>query len=333
MEHNIIKIYISSNQKEVMLMVDVALLGTGGGMPMPKRFLSSLLINYKGRKVLIDCGEGTQVSMRMLAWGFKSIDVICITHSHSDHTVGLPGLLATIGNSGRLDPITLIGPKGIGDIVNGLRVIIPRIPYGLNIIEAPENACDFKITTQGLIATENNHEISISALELEHSTPCLGYSIYINRKPRFEIEKALENNVPKNLWNILQSGNAVMFEGNNYDPEMVLGDERPGIKISYITDTRPIEAITGFISGSDLFICEGTYGDEVNLEKVKLNKHMTFSEAAELAREGNVKELILTHFSPSMTEPEEFFDRASSVFKNTLIGRDRMVKTLAFKND
>ena len=89
-------------------MIDICLLGTGGNMPMPYRFLASSIISYLGRKILIDAGEGTQVAMRILGRGFKSLDVICITHCHGDHIIGLTGLLSTIGNSGRLDPITIL---------------------------------------------------------------------------------------------------------------------------------------------------------------------------------------------------------------------------------
>ena len=116
-------------------MVDLCLLGCGGGMPMPFRNLSALLINFKGRKILIDCGEGTQVSMRIIGWGFKSVDVICITHCHGDHIVGLPGLLATIGNSGRTAPLTIIGPEGIDKVVDSLRVIARYLPYEGKIID------------------------------------------------------------------------------------------------------------------------------------------------------------------------------------------------------
>ena len=101
-------------------MIDLLLLGCGGGIPMPNRFLSAVLLSYKGRKILIDCGEGTQVSMRISNAGFKSIDIICITHIHGDHIVGLPGLLGTIGNSGRTEPLTIIGPEGITETVNKL---------------------------------------------------------------------------------------------------------------------------------------------------------------------------------------------------------------------
>lgn len=299
-------------------MVDISLLGCGGGMPVPNRFLSATLINYKGRKILIDSGEGTQVSMKILGTGFKSIDIICITHGHGDHIVGLPGLLATIGNSGRVEPLTIIGPDGIEDIIKGLRVIVPYLPYEINIIENPKEPVNI---------IEN---IVISTLELDHSAPCLGYSFYIKRKPRFDLEAAMTNNVPKILWNKLQKGENIIHEGREYEPNMVLGKERRGIKFSLITDTRPMDEITDFIKESDLFICEGTYGEDRDIEKAIKNKHMTFSEAAELARKGKVKELLLTHFSPAMNNPQEFIENARRIFENTILGEDRITKTLAF---
>lgn len=299
-------------------MVDVTLLGCGGGMPMPGRFLSATLINYKGKKILIDCGEGMQVSMRILGTGFKDIDIICITHGHGDHTVGLPGLLATIGNSGRVEPITIIGPDGIGNIINGLRVIAPYLPYEINIIENP---------SEPLSIIE---DMEISTLELDHSAPCIGYSFYFKRKPKFDIQMAKANNVPQKLWKTLQNGQTVAQEGVTYEPKMVLGIERKGLKISLVTDTRPISTITNFINESDLFICEGTYGDDNDIEKAIKNKHMTFAESANLALKGNVKELLLTHFSPAMSEPELFKQNAVDIFENTVIGQDGMSRSLSF---
>jgi ribonuclease Z len=314
-------------------LVDVALLGCGGGMPIPERYLSSLLINYKGRKILIDCGEGTQVSMKILGWGFKSIDVICITHGHGDHIVGLPGLLATIGNSGRTEPITIIGPEGIKDIVKGLRVAAPYLPYELNILENPKESVKVQTSINNSdTSVGEGYDLMISALELEHSAKCLGYSFYFRRKPKFDVESALENAIPKIFWSRLQKNETIIEQGKIFLPSMVLGEERIGIKLSFITDTRPTSRIATFIKGSQLFICEGTYGSEDDIEKAIKNKHMTFGEAAELALKGEVEELLLTHFSPSMLSPEDYKDGAKSIFKNTIIGFDRLVKTISFKD-
>jgi ribonuclease Z len=307
-------------------MIDLLLLGCGGGMPMPNRFLSAVLLSHRGRKILIDCGEGTQVSMRIANAGFKTIDVICITHIHGDHIVGLPGLLGTIGNSGRTEPLTIIGPEGIIDTVNKLRVIANWLPYEINIIENPKEAIN--INNKYI---EGN--INISTLELEHSSPCMGYSFYFLRQPKFNVEKAIQNNVPKILWNKLQKSNEkIILDGVEYTSDMVLGEERNGVKISLTTDTRPTGEIPEFIKNSDYFICEGTYGTDEDLHKAIKNKHMTFSEAAKLAKAGKVKNLLLTHFSTAMNEPESYLNNAKEIFENTIIGYDRYCVTLNFEN-
>ena len=305
-------------------MIDLTLLGCGGGMPMPNRFLSSLLISYRGRKILVDCGEGTQVSMRIDNSGFKTIDVICITHIHGDHIVGLPGLLGTIGNSGRTEDITIIGPEGIKEAIDGLRVIAKWLPYNVEVIENPK---DNVILDNEYI----NGDIEISTIELDHSSPCLGYNFLLKRRPKFNIEKAINSNVPKCIWNKLQNTyESIEFENKVYSKEMVIGENRKGIKISFITDTRPNTQIEDFIKDSDYFICEGTYGDNEDLIKAVKNKHMTFKEAANLARNGNVKSLLLTHFSTSMKEPENYINNAKEIFDKTIIGTDRFKVSLNF---
>lgn len=297
---------------------------------MPNRHLSSLFINFSGRKILIDVGEGTQVAIRKNKLGFKSIDVILITHIHGDHIVGLPGLLSTIGNSGREEPLKIIGPIGITNVIKGLSVLFPYLPYELNIIENPRKL-DFLVNKDYIdISNGDKCELILETEELNHSAPCLGYSLYFKRRRKFNVEKAMEMNVPKVLWSKLQREESVEYEGIIYDSSMVLGNERNGIKLSYITDTRPIEKIINLISFSNLFICEGTYGSDDDLDKAIKNKHMTFREAATLAKLANVNELLLTHFSPAMNEPKDHINNAKEVFSNTIIGEDGITKALKF---
>lgn len=312
-------------------MVDVCLLGCGGGMPMPFRNLSATLINFKGRKILIDCGEGTQVSMRMVGWGFKTLDVICITHCHGDHIVGLPGLLSTIGNSGREDQLTIVGPSGITDVIKGLRVIAQYLPYDINIIENPKSL-NFNLDKNIISISENSKQIFLETLEVDHSSPCLAYSFAFARDRKFSVESALKNGVPKILWSKLQKGENVLYEGKEFHSNLVLGESRKGIKLSLVTDSRPLERMSRFVYDSDLFICEGTYGKEEDLEKAIKNKHMIFREAANIAKEGRVKELLLTHFTPAMIEPQEYLNNARGVFSNTVVGYDRCIKQLKFQN-
>ena len=269
-------------------MLDVCLLGTGGMMPLPYRWLTSLLVRYNGSSLLIDCGEGTPIAINEKGWSFKPIDVICFTHYHGDHISGLPGLLLTMGNADRTEPLTLIGPKGLERVVNSLRVIAPELPFQIKYIE---------ITQPEQIFEMNGYRLK--AFRVNHNVTCYGYTMEIDRAGKFDVD---------------------------------LGPARKGIKLTYCTDTRPTDSIRNNAKGSDLFICEGMYGEKDKLKKAKEYKHMTFYEAAQLAKEAEVAEMWLTHYSPSLTHPEEYMDEVKKIFPNSIAAKDKRTVELTFSD-
>ncbi len=303
-------------------MLDVCLLGTSGMMPLPGRCLTSLMTRYNGSSLLIDCGEGTQVSIRIKGWSVHGIDTICFTHFHGDHISGLPGLLLSMGNSDRTEPVTLIGPKGLEKIVNNLRCIAPELPFDLKFIELEDK-----------IQTIDINGYKITAFKVNHNVVCYGYTIDIERGGKFHVEKAMENNIPQKFWSLLQKGNEVQENGVVYTPDTVLGPPRKGIKVTYCTDSRPTQSIIDNAKDSALFICEGMYGEKDKQTKAKEHKHMTFYEAAKIAATAQVGQLWLTHFSPSMAKPEMFLDDVREIFNNTIIPKDRRSVALEFDNE
>lgn len=300
-------------------MLDVCLLGTGGMMPLPRRALTALMTRYNGSSLLIDCGEGTQVSIREQGWSFHSIDIICITHFHGDHISGLPGLLLSMGNAERTAPLTIIGPKGLQRIVQSLLVIAQGIPFSIEYVEIEGDEEQFIF---------NGYHIS--AFKVNHNVVCYGYSIEIMRSGKFDVEKAKENGVPMRAWSPLQKEDRFELDGVVYTSDLVLGPKRKGIKVTYCTDSRPTEGIVEHARGSDLFICEGMYGEKEKAASAREKKHMTFYEAAEMAAEAGVPELWLTHYSPSLIRPEYFMKEVRKIFPGTVPGKDRMFRELNF---
>jgi len=303
--------------------LDVCLLGTGGTQPLINRWLTSLMVRYQGHAVLIDCGEGTQIAAQKAGLSLKPVDKILLTHLHADHVSGLPGLLLTMGNMGRTEELSIIGPVGTERVVHALRCIAPSLPFTIRVseLETEEELMYFR-------------DCDIRAFAVQHGVPCYGYSFTLPRAGRFDAERARAQGIPLPLWGRLQKGETVEQDGRTYTPDMVLGPPRRGLKLTYCTDTRPLPSIAAAAADSDLFICEGMYGEDDMLPKARENRHMLFSEAAQLAADaGGVRELWLTHYSPSLPNPKAYRETARTIFPNTQTPRDGWSKTLHFEEN
>lgn len=300
-------------------MLDVLLLGNGAMMPLPGRFLSSVLFRVNGSLTLIDCGEGTQVSMRRFHWGFKRLDAICITHHHADHVAGLPGLFHTVANAGRTEPMHIYGPMGTARVVQGLRVIAPHLPFDMIIHELEDGA-------RFILPNDVEGRVSIG----EHRIPVLAYRFDVHRQPAFQPERARELGVPQHLWGLFQRGESVEVNGRMVFPDQVMGAARKGVSLGMATDTRPIGRVADLMRGVNLLISEATYGDDAEHPKAETRGHMTFREAATLARNAGTGGLWLTHFGVGLEDPSRWIENAREEFADVELGFTGLMGRLSF---
>ena len=291
-------------------------------MPLPYRYLTSMMARYNGQSILIDCGEGTQIAMKEKGWSPKPIDIMCFTHYHADHISGLPGMLLTMGNAERISPLLMIGPKGLERVVNSLRVIAPELPFPIVFKEITQEEERFQF--------DGFH---IDAFKVCHNVICYGYRISVERNGKFQVDRAKEQNIPVACWNRLQHGESVEYEGCFYTPDMVMGEDRRGISVTYCTDTRPTPLIEKYAADADLLILEGMYGEREKLAKAKEHRHMMFEEAAMIAAKADPKELWLTHYSPSLTHPEEYMKDVKKIFPRAHAARDGKTVELCFEEE
>jgi ribonuclease Z len=280
------------------------------------------MMRYNGKSILIDCGEGTQIALREKGWSPNPIDIICFTHYHADHISGLPGMLLTMGNAERTQPLLLIGPKGLNRVVAALRVIAPELPFEVQCMEITENEQTFSF-----------EGFRIEAFKVNHNVLCYGYALSIDRSGRFDRERAEALQIPMKFWSRLQKGETMEQDGRVFTPDMVLGERRKGLKVTYCTDTRPTESILAHAKGADLLILEGMYGEPDKLAKAREHKHMTMYEAARIARDAQVPQMWLTHYSPSLMHPEEFINDVRAIFPNTVAARDGRTVELNFEEE
>ena len=309
-------------------MLDVCLLGTAGTIPLPRRRLSATLVRVGGNLVLLDCGEGTQVALRERGWGLRHLKAILITHAHADHVLGLPGLLLSLGFSGKGtdEPLTVYGPPPLEDVLRGLLIVAPRLPYPLQVVTLSGGE------TFDLAGFEG---VQASCTEGKHDVPCLAYSLSVPRAPRFDSERAEALGLPVTEWGQLQRGHGVRFGDRIVEPKEVLGPPRRGLRLVLVTDTVSTPSVVEFVraggEGADLLIAEGMYASEEDKPVRWESLHMTFSEAATLARDGGAGKLWLTHFGPSLEDPAAHLGRATAIFPATTLGQDGLTEMLNFE--
>lgn len=293
-------------------MIDVCLAGTGGMLPLPNRWLTCFWLEYNGKAALIDCGEGTQITLSKHGCKLSRLDALFITHAHADHISGLPGLLLSIGNCGKTDTLTIYGHRGISSVIEQLCCICPLLPFP---IEVRELSCKeiSQLTWNGL---------EVRSLPLRHRMDCLGYSFTLHRKPVFNPQKAKALGIPVKFWKALHAGETVTADGAQFTPDMVTDEARKPIKLTYMTDTVYFPEMIGFAKDSDLLVCEGMYGDDAYIPKMLEKGHMVFSQAAELAKESGSSRLWLTHFSPALSNPAEYTEMVQAIFPNTVVSTD-----------
>ena len=293
-------------------MLEFCTLGTGGTLPIPERALSSLYVRVNGQSLLIDCGEGTQVGIRRLGWGFRCLDGMLLTHYHGDHCTGIAGLLLSLEKAGRDEPFHIWGPRGLKRVVEGLCVIVPQLSFPVLLHELPAEGGEAELIG-----------LKIRAFPVDHGgIPCFGYRLTLNRSAGFDPEKAKQLNVPMKDWKRLQQGETVHVGMKKILPGDVAGAARKGITLVFSTDTRPCETLEKNCGDADLLILEGMYGTEDKMPQALKNHHMLFREAAEIARKTEPGGLLLTHFSTSLEDPEEFLPETRTIFERTWAAKD-----------
>lgn len=297
-------------------MVDVCLAGTGGMMPLKNRWLTCCYMEYNGKAMLIDCGEGTQIALNAAECKLSKLESLFITHFHADHVSGLPGLLLSLGNYSKKTPLRIYGPTGITQIVKKLSCICPNLPYEVIITEldTKSSSC-FKVP-------EIDNTIEVKSVVLDHKVTCLGYSFVFSRKPVFNPQKAQALGIPVRQWSVLHSGKSIELDGKEITTDMVVDGQRKSIKITYTTDSRPVDEITDAAFRSDLFICEGMYGDDEYEDSMKEKGHMLISDAVRIAKDAEAERLWLTHYSPAMVNPSQYAAKYKKIFDGVTICSD-----------
>ena len=262
-------------------MLRVVVLGSGGSMPSPNRGMPAIAIKELGKVFLFDCGENTQQQLMKAHVSYFKIEAIFLSHLHGDHVLGLPGLLQTMQMMGRTEKLTIIGPKGTREFVD----------RAINLVK-------FNIGFEVDVRENEKYErtgVRVEWFPLKHRVECNGY-VFSRVMRRASKEKMQKMGLKPGRWvSELKQGKEVTINGKTIKPEDILNEEEIVGKVVIVFDTVKVESIIENARDADLLVCEGTFVNDE--ERAKKTMHMNVEDAIEIAKEANVKRLVITHVS------------------------------------
>ncbi len=290
----------------------ITFLGTGSMVPTPERNHTAILLSYENENILVDCGEGTQKQLRLAKIAPTKITKVLITHWHGDHVLGLPGLIQTLGAQEYSKVLDVYGPKGTKEfITNMFKGFINEFRIKIRINEINE----------GIFYKSKDY--SLEARRLNHSTICYGYSFIEADKRNVNVSYTKKFGLTRHpILKELQEGRSITWKGQKIKMEDATTLKK-GKKISFILDTGYTKSAVELAEGADLLICEATHLEELK-EKTEEYKHLTTKQAAGIAKEANVKKLIITHFSQRYKDLKKLEKEAKDEFKETIAAKDLM---------
>lgn len=295
------------------MLLKITFLGTSGTVPSVERNSPAIFVQFGGHRFLFDCGEGTQRQMMIAKTGFRNLDNIFISHLHTDHFIGLFGLLETMSLNERTKPLNVYAPRA--KVLKALFDV-----FGYDMLNYPINVRELR----------DGEEVKfdgfkIMAFKTEHIVQSVGYAVIEDeRRGKFDRDKAeKELGIPPGpLYAKLARGESIVWNGKLITPEMVLGEKRRGRKVVYTGDTRPTERTVEVARGADILIHDAAFREELKDWAIE-SGHSTAKEAAEVAKQAGVKKLILTHISTRYSKDvSPLLEEAKEVFENTTVAED-----------
>ncbi len=287
-------------------------LGTSAAQPTENRGLSCICLAREGEIIMFDAGESAQISFFKSGLGWNKKMKIFVTHLHGDHCIGILGLLQTMSMQHRTETLEIYGPKGIDEFISAN---IKVLNFGLSF------PIMISIIDEGKVFDSNSY--SIHACKASHSILAYSYRFDEKDKPgRFNVEKAKSLGIPEGpMWNKLQNGEQIEFQGKIITSNQVLGEKRPGKKIGISGDTMPTEELEKFFENCDYLVFDSTFLHELQ-EKATETRHSTAKQAATLGKNANVKNLILTHFSARYKDESQHLEEAKQIHSSVITARD-----------
>lgn len=303
-------------------MLTYKILGCGGVCPRANTGLASIYVQCGRTSILIDCGESSQLFAAKINLSLFNLNAIFITHLHADHVLGIPGLLSSLTNNGRKAPLVIYGPPGTESMLMSMLGTIATLSFRVYAVEISDQ------TSIDLLS------LHVDVAALQHSTVCYGYAISAVRQPMYRQDVVESTGLSQAAISLLQAGCNIEYDGLQLDINTVFGTNRENVKLVYATDTGVCESLKRLCKDANIVVLDGSYGSDAQRPKTDTSAvHMSFAEAATVAKEAGVKKLILTHFAPLTISPWIYLEETREIFANTVCAYPGMSGTLTFDRE